>query len=140
MNSLRFSNIRLDAIKNLYQQQRIAVDVLRLDSIHAQVSGNKWFKLKEYLAETEDQGKKVVLTFGGAYSNYIAATAAACKESGLTAVGVIRGEAAPTLSHTLQQARAEGMDLFFIPRDQYKSKEVPPAVWERYEPGDVYLI
>jgi 1-aminocyclopropane-1-carboxylate deaminase len=140
MNSLRFANIRLDAIKNLYQQQNIGVDVLRLDGMHPQVSGNKWFKLKEYLAEAEEQGKKVILTFGGAYSNHIAATAAACKEAGLKAVGIIRGEEAPTLSHTLLQARADGMDLFFTSRDRYKGKEVPEAVREHHAQTEVYLI
>ena len=140
MNSLRFAHIRLDAIKNLYQQQRITVDVLRLDELHPQVSGNKWFKLKEYLAEAKMLGKKVVLTFGGAYSNHIIATAIACKEEGLKAIGIIRGEESPTLSHTLQQANAAGMDLFFSSREAYKNKEVPKAVWEQYTQIEVYLI
>lgn len=140
MNSLRFGHIRVDAIKNLYQQERIAMEVLRLDLIHPQVSGNKWFKLREYLSDAEQQGKHILLTFGGAYSNHLAATAAAGREAGFTTIGIIRGEAAPTLSHTLEQARADGMDLFFVSRDVYKTKQVPPEVWEKYPQSDVYVI
>lgn len=140
MISLRFSDIRVDAIKNLYQQQGVEVDVLRLDLIHPGVSGNKWFKLREYLADAEGQGKKVLLTFGGAFSNHIAATAAACKESGVRCIGVIRGERAPTLSHTLQAAQRDGMDLYFTSREAYKTKAIPEAVWEQFAKDDVYII
>ena len=140
MNSLRFGNIRLDAIKNLYQQERIAMEVLRLDLLHPQVSGNKWFKLKEYLRDAELQNKHILLTFGGAYSNHIAATAAAGRGVGLRTIGIIRGEAAPALSHTLEQAHTDGMELFFVSREAYKTKEVPPEVWEKYPQSDVYVI
>jgi 1-aminocyclopropane-1-carboxylate deaminase len=140
MNSLRFSNIRLDAIKNLYHQERIVMEVLRLDLIHPQVSGNKWFKLKEYLSDAVLHNKQILLTFGGAYSNHIAATAAAGREAGLLTIGIIRGEAPPSLSHTLQQARADGMELFFVAREVYKAKQVPQEVWEKYPQSDVYVI
>lgn len=140
MNSLHFGHIRLDSIKNLYQQERIAMEVLRLDLIHPLVSGNKWFKLKEYLSDTQQQGKRILLTFGGAYSNHIAASAAAGREAGLPTIGIIRGEAAPTLSHTLEQALADGMDLFYVSREAYKTKEIPVAVWGKYPADEVYVI
>lgn len=140
MISLRFSDIRLDPIKNLYQQQGVEVDILRLDLIHPGISGNKWFKLSEYLADADRQGKKVLLTFGGAFSNHIAATAAACKESGVRCIGIIRGERAPTLSHTLQAAEENGMDLYFLSREAYKAKVIPKAVWDQYAKDDVYFI
>lgn len=140
MNSLRFSDIRVDSIKNLYQQQGVEVDVLRLDLLHPDISGNKWFKLKYYLAEAQHRHQDTILTFGGAYSNHIAATAVACRDAGLHAIGIIRGERTPTLSHTLQQAQAAGMDLYFVSRDAYKEKEIPEAVWERYPKSDVYII
>lgn len=140
MISLRFSDIRVDPIKNLYQQQGVAVEVLRLDLVHPGVSGNKWFKLKDYMADAAQGGRKVLLTFGGAFSNHLAATAAACHESGLKSIGVIRGERAPTLSHTLQQAEANGMDLYFTSREAYKTKQIPPEVWERYTREHVYII
>jgi 1-aminocyclopropane-1-carboxylate deaminase len=140
MISLRFSDIRVDLIKNLYQQQDVGVEVLRLDLVHPVVSGNKWFKLKGYLADAEQQGRKVLLTFGGAFSNHIAATAAACKETGLQCIGIIRGERAPTLSHTLQLAEEEGMDLYFTSREAYKTKQIPSAVWDKYKQEEVYVI
>lgn len=140
MISLRFSDIRVDAIKNLYQQQGVEVEVLRLDLIHPGVSGNKWFKLSEYLAYAGQGGKKVLLTFGGAFSNHIAATAAACRESGVRCIGVIRGERVPTLSHTLQGAENDGMDLYFTSREAYKAKEIPEAVWEHYAKEEVYIV
>lgn len=140
MISLRFSDIRVDPIKNLYQQQGVEVDVLRLDLLHPGVSGNKWFKLREYLADAKGQGKRVLLTFGGAFSNHIAATAAACKEAGFRCIGVIRGERPPTLSHTLQGAQRDGMDLYFTSREAYKTKDIPDAVWEQYAREDIYII
>jgi 1-aminocyclopropane-1-carboxylate deaminase len=94
--------------------------MLRLDLLHPEVSGNKWFKLKYNLAAA---GKRTILTFGGAYSNHIAATAAACKLAGLQAIGIIRGEKPATLSHTLQQAIADGMQLEFISREAYRQKD-----------------
>src|SRR5688572_220098 len=77
----------------------VSISILRLDLLHAIVSGNKWFKLKYYLAEAV-AGEKTVLTFGGAYSNHIVATAAAAKVAGVRCLGVIRGEEGPTQSPT----------------------------------------
>jgi 1-aminocyclopropane-1-carboxylate deaminase len=140
MISLRFSDIRVDPIKNLYQHEGTAVEVLRLDRVHPGVSGNKWFKLRDYLAEARQQDKGTLLTFGGAFSNHIAATAVACQEEGLRSIGIIRGERAPTLSHTLQQAGALGMDLYFTSREAYKTKRIPEEVWKHYSNDDVYII
>src|ERR1043165_8235645 len=89
----------------------IEADVLRLDKIHPIVSGNKWFKLKNYLSEAMEKEYKTIITFGGAYSNHIIATAFAAKQAGLTAIGIIRGEETPQPSHTLQLAREYGMKL-----------------------------
>lgn len=140
MISLRFSDIRVEPIKNLYQQQGVEAEVLRLDLVHPGVSGNKWFKLKDYMAEAQQQGKTMLLTFGGAFSNHIAATAAACREEGIRCIGVIRGERAPTLSHTLQHALELGMDLYFTSREAYKQKQIPQEVWQHYPKADVYII
>jgi 1-aminocyclopropane-1-carboxylate deaminase len=116
----------------------ISVDVLRLDEIDPVVSGNKWYKLKEYLAEAMSLDKKTVLTFGGAYSNHIVATAAACNKHGLQSIGVIRGEKPSVLSHTLLHAMEYGMKLFFISREDYRQKKIPAAVHERFY--DFYTI
>jgi 1-aminocyclopropane-1-carboxylate deaminase len=134
--NISLDNIRLDPIKNLYQQYGVEVDVLRLDLIDAQVSGNKWFKLKEYLAEARRQKKTGIATFGGAYSNHILATAIACRDSNLKAAGIIRGEKPAQASETLQDAMAAGMQLVFISREDYREKKIPPSV----DPASSYII
>ncbi len=101
------------------------VAVLRLDLLHPEVSGNKWFKLKYNIRAALDQQKDTILTFGGAYSNHIAATAAACKAAGLRSIGFIRGEKPLLLNHTLQKATNDGMVLQFIDREQYRQKTDP---------------
>jgi len=118
---------------------RATVDVLRLDLVHPVVSGNKLFKLKEYFAEAKALNQ-YVLTFGGAYSNHIVATAAAASMQGLKSIGVIRGEKLPLLSHTLQAAIEYGMDLYFVNREAYRSKNIPTLVFDRYPAEKIYVI
>src|SRR5689334_4159964 len=115
MSLIEYEKIRVDPVSSLYNFHTTA-DVLRLDLLHPLISGNKWFKLKGYLDEAINIGKRAVLTFGGAYSNHILATAAAAKMLGLQSIGVIRGEAPNFFSPTLEDARAEGMHLLFIDR------------------------
>ncbi|MGV3658008.1 MAG: 1-aminocyclopropane-1-carboxylate deaminase/D-cysteine desulfhydrase [Chitinophagaceae bacterium] len=114
--------------KKLYQQKEVTLSVLRLDLIHPIISGNKWFKLKEYLAEAERLQKKNIVTFGGAFSNHIVATAAAGHQKGLQTFGIIRGEHPAQLSHTLQQAEELGMQLHFTSREAYSLKTIPDAI------------
>ena len=86
-------------------------------------SGNKWRKLKYNLIEASRQRHQQLLTFGGAYSNHIAATAAAGKEFGFKTVGVIRGERTELLNPTLAFAERQGMRLKFIDRTTYRNKD-----------------
>jgi 1-aminocyclopropane-1-carboxylate deaminase len=118
----------------------VSTDVLRLDEIHPVISGNKWYKLKEYLDDALSQEKKTILTFGGAFSNHIVATAAACKNIGLQAVGLIRGERPPALSHTLQHAVNDGMRLFFLSREEYRKKSIPAVVFDQFKRDETYII
>jgi len=106
----------------------ITLDVLRLDKIDPVISGNKWFKLKYYLEEALQQNKKRVLTFGGAWSNHIAATACAVKRTGLDSIGIIRGEKPAVLSHTLIEAANQGMQLVFVSRQLYNQKNNPAFI------------
>lgn len=124
----------------LLQQKKITASVLRLDAVHPVVSGNKWYKLKIYLAGAVRQNKKTLLTFGGAFSNHIVATAAACAQVGLQAVGIIRGEEAKQLSHTLLEARSYGMQLHFVSRTAYRNKEIPGAVYQKFLPEDCIVV
>ena len=101
----------------------ISLEVLRLDTLHPVVSGNKIYKLKYYLQDAVQQGYTTIATFGGAWSNHIVATAYVCQLAGLNSVGIIRGEEAPALSKTLQNAEQYGMKLIYVTREQYKNKE-----------------
>lgn len=101
----------------------ITTAVLRLDRIHPVVSGNKWFKLKYHLQQALQQQKKGICTFGGAWSNHLVATAFACRQAGLSSIGMIRGEAPSTLSITLQDAQQYGMQLEFVPRNSFMKQE-----------------
>jgi 1-aminocyclopropane-1-carboxylate deaminase len=101
----------------------VEVVVKRLDAIDPEISGNKWYKLKYNIAQLQEAGHETLLTFGGAYSNHIAATAAAGHRFGFKTIGVIRGERPPALSHTLQKAESDGMRLEFITREAYSQKD-----------------
>jgi 1-aminocyclopropane-1-carboxylate deaminase len=116
------------------------IDVLRLDEIHPVVSGNKWFKLKNYLFEAIANNKKTILTFGGPYSNHIVATAAASQYYKLKSIGIIRGERPKILSHTLQQALSYDMELYFISRNDYKEKVIPGMVLSTIDPNTIYIV
>ena len=124
LNSLRLSHITVDDISRLYSGD-IQVHVLRLDKFDPVISGNKWFKLRFYLENALQTQKKGLITFGGAWSNHIVATAAACRQQGLQAIGIIRGEEPAQWSPALQDAKQAGMQLHFISREDYSSKHVP---------------
>lgn len=102
--------------------QGIEIAVLRLDLVHPEISGNKWFKLKYNLEQAGKEHKNAVLTFGGAFSNHIAATAFACKAAGLKSTGLIRGEETSANNPTLLFAKQQGMELHFINREAYALK------------------
>jgi len=137
-----FAELKKSVVEPLSVSQKFhtTVDVLRLDSIHPIISGNKWFKLKEYLSHAQQQNKKTIVTFGGAFSNHIVATAAACRLAGLKSIGIILGERPQRLSHTLADAILFGMDLFFVSREAYKEKQLPNEILNSYVPEELYVI
>ena len=106
-------------------KKNISADILRLDRLHPVISGNKWFKLKGHLQQALQSPGHPVVTFGGAYSNHLIATAYAARQHGLPAIGIVRGERPPILSATLTAAAAYGMQLEFISRREYAEKEEP---------------
>ncbi len=114
------SNITLDKLSPSWLPLQPEAAILRLDKLDQEISGNKWFKLKYNLEAARKEGKQHILTFGGAFSNHIAATAAACREAGLRCTGIIRGEKPAVLSHTLQTALNNGMQLEFVSREAYR--------------------
>lgn len=113
---------------DLFTKKELKVFISRLDKIHTVISGNKLFKLHYFIEAAIQSTHKTILTFGGAFSNHLVATAYACKKNGLKCIGVVRGEKPGTLSNTLLQCREYGMHLFFISRDMYKNisqQEIP---------------
>ncbi len=107
----------------LLLQKNITLAVLRLDKIHPVVSGNKLFKLHYFLQEAGAAAHKTILTFGGAYSNHLVATAYACKAAGLKSIAIVRGEEPAQLSLTLQHCISYGMQLKYVSRAEYDNKE-----------------
>src|SRR5687767_6091334 len=96
--------------------------IKREDLNHPLVSGNKWWKLKYNLMEAAQKDFKTLLTYGGAYSNHIFATAAAAFELGFKSIGIIRGEEVLPLNPILAFARKHGMELHFVSREAYRAK------------------
>jgi len=128
----------------LLRDKGIDLYLKREDTIHPHISGNKYRKLKYNLLEAKKQGKDTLLTFGGAYSNHIAATAYAGHEQGLKTIGVIRGEELEGKWHdnpTLNLAHEHGMQFHFVSRSDYRLKN-EAAFLERLTDtfGDVYLL
>ena len=112
--------------------------------IHPFVSGNKFRKLKYNLLQAKEENQETLLTFGGAFSNHIAAVAFAGKEKGFKTIGIIRGdELAGKISEnpTLLFAQNCGMQLEFISREDYRMKsEIQFLENLKQEFGDFYLI
>ena len=125
----------------LLKEKEIQLFVKRIDLIHPFISGNKWFKLKYNLVEAEKQGLKTLLTFGGAYSNHIAATAFAAQEKGFKSIGIIRGEEHFPLNPTLHFARENGMELHYVSRSDYQEKATLDFLEKlKAQFGDFYMI
>ena len=125
----------------LFLEKGIELAFLRLDQVHAQASGNKFYKLKYNLETAKKSGKKTVLTFGGAYSNHIHACASAAKLEGLRSIGVIRGDFLDEKNPTLAFAKSQGMELHFLDRESYRQKSSPAIILELEEKfGDFFLI
>lgn len=110
---------------SILNEKQVTLAVKREDLIHPFISGNKYRKLKYNILEAKHKGLSTILTFGGAYSNHIAATAYAGKLNGIRTIGVIRGEELNQnwmLNPTLAQAHEHGMDFKFISREDYRRK------------------
>jgi 1-aminocyclopropane-1-carboxylate deaminase/D-cysteine desulfhydrase-like pyridoxal-dependent ACC family enzyme len=113
----------------------------RDDLINPDVPGNKWRKLKYNLAEAQRAGRRTLLTFGGAYSNHIRATAAAGERFGFATIGVIRGEEHLPLNDSLAYAVRHGMQLSYLDRGTYRHKHDLAVIARlRQEFGNFYLV
>lgn len=122
----------------------IELYIKREDALHDEISGNKFRKLKYNLDEAKRQGKSRLLTFGGAYSNHIAAVAAAGRDYGFETIGVIRGDELALKyqeNPTLKKAMQDGMQFYFATRTQYRDK-MNVVFLEKLQQqfGDFYVI
>ncbi|OYX23979.1 MAG: 1-aminocyclopropane-1-carboxylate deaminase [Algoriphagus sp. 32-45-6] len=125
----------------ILNEKQVQLAVLRIDQVHEEVSGNKFFKLKYNLEEAKKQGKTTVLSFGGAFSNHIQALSAAAKITGLKSTGIIRGEESSNTNPTLSKAVENGMKLHFVSREEYRRKTEPEFIAAlKKKLGDFYLI
>ena len=132
----------------ILEEKKVELSIKREDLIHPFVSGNKFRKLKYNLKEAKKLKKKALLTFGGAYSNHIAATAVAGKLAGFKTFGIIRGEElgknlTETIAEnaTLREAHNNGMKLQFVSREDYRQKTSFGFIEKlKNKWGDFYLI
>jgi 1-aminocyclopropane-1-carboxylate deaminase len=119
----------------------VEVWLKRDDLIHPEVTGNKWRKLKYNLAAAEAEDARTLLTFGGAYSNHIRATAAAGHYLGFSTIGVIRGEEHLPLNPSLTFAVERGMKLCYLDRAAYRRKAETDVIdGLRHRFGPFYLL
>jgi 1-aminocyclopropane-1-carboxylate deaminase len=109
----------------LLREKKVQVWVKREDLLHPTVPGNKWRKLKYNLQEARQQQHHTLITFAGAYSNHLAAVAAAGREFGFQTIGLVRGEEHLPLNPTLQFAQNCGMRLHYLDRATYRQKNDP---------------
>jgi 1-aminocyclopropane-1-carboxylate deaminase len=125
----------------LATHKEVKLFMLRLDRIHPFISGNKWYKLKYNLQAAQEQKAKALLTYGGAFSNHIAAVAAAGKEGGWPTIGIIRGEEKTPLNPTLAEATKNGMQLYYVSRELYRDKSLlQEYVQQHLDLTDTYII
>jgi 1-aminocyclopropane-1-carboxylate deaminase len=115
----------VDEVTAFFPNSRgIRIFILRLDVMHPIISGNKWFKLKYNLEAAHNGNFRQVITFGGAYSNHLIATAVASSAAGFSSVGIVRGvHAQQNLTPTMQACRQQGMRLHFVSREAYALRD-----------------
>lgn len=115
-------------VDSFLEMKEVQLFVKREDLIHQYISGNKWRKLYYNIKQAKLDGSHHLATFGGAYSNHIAATAAAGKAYDFNTIGIIRGEECKELNPTLMFAKSCGMTLIYMTREDYRNKTLPNII------------
>jgi 1-aminocyclopropane-1-carboxylate deaminase len=98
--------------------------VARMDEVHPIASGNKLFKLKGFLHEFANSNASCIVTAGGAYSNHLSATAWMTKQQNIPCFGIVRGDYPKTGSPTLDQCKAWGMNLLYLPAHLFRILDI----------------
>jgi len=121
----------------LFDERGLSVFIKRDDLIHPIISGNKWRKLKYLLKKAQAQNKNHLVTFGGAFSNHLLATAGAAALFGFKATGFVRGDEVE--NDMLFMCRLHGMNLIFVDRERYRHKH---ALFNQYfaDNNDAFFI
>jgi len=117
--TLTLDPITIDPLTSL-SSSTIEASMLRLDKLHPIVSGNKWFKLRYYIEEAISQSCSTIASFGGPYSNHLVALAYVAKENNVKSIGYVRASKEDTVTPSLQEAQAYGMQLEFIGRTNFQ--------------------
>ena len=113
----------------LLDDRQVKLYLKRDDLIDVDVSGNKWRKLKYNIEQCNFRKNEGILTFGGAFSNHLLATAAACDQAGLKSIGIVRGDELNENSNpTLAKAHNDGMSLEFVSRTKYRALRNNPKI------------
>jgi 1-aminocyclopropane-1-carboxylate deaminase len=115
----------------LFDERGLSVFIKRDDLIHPIISGNKWRKLKYLLKKAQAENKNHLVTFGGAFSNHLLATAGAAALFGFKATGFVRGDEVD--NDMLFMCRIHGMNLIFTDRESYRDKQ---TLFNKYFGGD----
>ena len=116
VSNSKMEELQLDELK----KRNIKLFVKRDDLIDPFVSGNKWRKLKFNIEIAQLKKSEAILTFGGAFSNHLLATAAACAKAGIRSIGIVRGEELNSDSNAcLQDCANFGMEFKFVDRSEY---------------------
>ncbi|MFJ7342286.1 1-aminocyclopropane-1-carboxylate deaminase/D-cysteine desulfhydrase [Streptomyces sp. NPDC101110] len=131
-----------EVVDGRFERRGVRLLLKRDDLIHPELIGNKWRKLAPNLAAAA--GRPVV-TFGGAWSNHLRATAAAGRLLGIPTVGVVRGDelAGRPLNPSLARCAADGMRLHFVDRGTYRRKASPPelaGILRAADAEDAYVV
>ncbi|WP_030771409.1 1-aminocyclopropane-1-carboxylate deaminase/D-cysteine desulfhydrase [Streptomyces sp. NRRL F-2664] len=113
-----------------FERHGVRLLLKRDDLVHPELPGNKWRKLAPNLRAALEAGHERLVTFGGAYSNHLRATAAAGRLLGIGTIGIVRGDelAGRPLNDSLARCAADGMRLHFVSRSRYRSKADPQAL------------
>ena len=125
-------------------QKNIQLFLKREDLIHAQISGNKYWKLFYNINSYLDQNPQnpLIITFGGAFSNHIAAVAALGKQYRLKTLGIIRGEELQDKweeNPTLELAHQNGMNFRFVSREEYRNKDSLTQILKKEFPNALII-
>jgi 1-aminocyclopropane-1-carboxylate deaminase len=143
MGVANFFNVPVSPIQEIFDdtltEAKVRLFIKRDDLLNSSVSGNKFRKLKYNCLRIEELGFPKLVTFGGAFSNHIYATAAVGKYVGIETIGVIRGECTQPPNATLDFAEKCGMKLLFVSRSEFRDES---SIFQQIEKefGRVYFL